>query len=268
MSIAETSAPPPTLPEPAGRRPIPISCLVGLVASTLAFALWFVDQSAGDDAVSFWIMFIAPIAPKVAVVITPFFFFLSLQRLLYKRPRLAVAFCFSACAVTICAMAIYLPWREGFTRTHGNDAVKWYNAAAEAKKISYPYFDEWKWRWDHYIQQTIEMGLVIGYFALIGIGCVWLRPSKRAAILIGALAYLWLLVMPVATGLSVWDYDFFLGGIALDSISLDLFPIAAWLSYGFSIFLYVFSFILFAVGAVFFWREHLRLQRLKADTLN
>lgn len=98
-----------------------------------------------------------------------------------------------------------------------------------------------------------EFGILLGFYVITVGACALLKLSRGAGVVLGLIAYSYLLVIPLALGIVVMDYDFFLKGIAFDSISLDFFPISFWKGWDFSIFLYAFMLIFFLVSAFFFY---------------
>lgn len=101
----------------------------------------------------------------------------------------------------------------------------------------------------------MEFGILITFYAFIVGCCCAFRVRWLTGFVLAGAAYAFLLIVPLATRLIVWDYDTFLRGIAFDSISMDLFPLGIWFSGDYTIFLYVFLLIFFtAAAAVTFYR--------------
>ena len=99
----------------------------------------------------------------------------------------------------------------------------------------------------------IEAGLVVVYYFALLTPCTLWRLGRVRGASVAIIGYMLLFLVPMVTGLILWDYDTFLKGIAFDSISMDLFPIFTWNAGDYSIFFYVFMFIFFAASAAFMY---------------
>jgi len=231
------------------RTQIPTAGVVGIAASAIAVGLWIAEQLTGLMVFEF-----LTIPFKLAVLATPLFFLSDLSAFLDRRPVLAARLGLALVAATLCAMSLYLPWREEFTRHFSNGRYRWYYSEMPAQHPgSYGDFTDWQRRWAAHIPHAIEAGLVLAYYAVIIIGCTLRRIGRLGGALIAIAGYALLFLVPIFTGLIVWDYDTFLMGIAFDSISMDLFPIYLWHAGDYSIFLYVFMLIFFTITATFFY---------------
>ena len=93
--------------------------------------------------------------------------------------------------------------------------------------------------------------MVFVYYCILITACTFWRLRRGSGAAIAVVGYLLLFLVPMFTGLIVWDYDTFLMGIAFDSISMDLFPVYIWHAGDYSIFLYAFMFIFFGVSGAF-----------------
>lgn len=206
---------------------------------------------------------VATIPFKVVLLASPIVFVFHLSALLHKRTRLAISLGTALVAITLLSMVLYLPWRDTFARHFSNDVYRWYYADIPAERqSSYGDVEVWKRFWERRIPHVIEAALVIGYYGLVIAIATIRRLSRIAGALLVLLGYSILLFVPLLTGLVDWDYDTFLRGIAFDSISMDLVPPFFWVAGDYSIFLYSFFFIFFAVSAVFF-----RLTQRSAPTV-
>jgi hypothetical protein len=231
------------------RTPIPIAGVVGLAASALAIGLWTAEQLTGQMAFEFLTM---PF--KLAVLVAPLFFLSDLSVFLHQRPRVAVGLGVAVVAATLCAMLAYLPWRETFTHHFSNAIYRWYYADMPSHHPGYyGDFADWQARWARHVPHAIEAALVFAYYGLVITACTLWRLRRVSGAVIAVIGYLLLLLVPMITGLIVWDYDTFLRGIAFDSISMDLFPVYFWHAGDYSIFLYVFMLIFFGVTAAFIY---------------
>jgi len=227
------------------RTPIPISGIVGLVASAVAIGLWTAEQLTESMVFEF-----LTIPFKLAILVAPLFFLSDLSSLLHRRSRVAVILGFALIGVTLCAIAAYLPWRTTFAEHFNNAVYRWYYAGMPTTEIDFPY---WSASWSRHVPHMIEAGLVTVYYTAIITACSVWKLSRARGMVMALIGYLLLYLVPLFTGLILWDYDTFLKGIAFDSISMDLFPVIAWHAGDYSIFLYVFMFIFFGISAAFFY---------------
>jgi hypothetical protein len=233
------------------RKPISVAGFIGLAASIVAIGLWTAEQLSGQLAFE-----VLTIPFKLTLLAAPLFFLSDLSAFLYKRPRLAVGVGLTLIAVTLCAMFAYLPWREVFARQFNNSVYRWYYSDMPSQSSSWNGdFGEWQTQWARHIPHAIEAGLVLVYYAIIIVTCTLWRLHRVGGAVIAIIGYLLLFLIPMLTGLIVWDYDTFLKGIAFDSISMDLFPVFLWHAGDYSIFLYSFMFIFFGITAAFFYLE-------------
>jgi hypothetical protein len=231
------------------RTPIPIAGVVGLAASAVAIGLWTVEQLTGQMAFEF-----LTIPFKLVILAAPLFFLSDLSAFLHRRPRVAVGLGFALVAATLCAMAAYLPWREAFTHHFSNAVYRWYYSDMPSQHPGYyGDFAGWQARWTRGVPHAIEAGLVLVYYAVIITVCTLWRLRRMSAAVLAVAGYLLLFLVPMFAGLIAWDYDTFLMGIALDSISMDLFPVYFWHAGDYSIFLYAFMLIFFVVTGAFFY---------------
>lgn len=226
---------------------IPITSIIGLAASSLAVGLWTLEQLSG------WMFFETLTIPvKLIVLLAPFLFLSDLSAFLYRRPKLALRLGFTLVIVTLFAMLLYLPWRSSFVAHFNNDGYRWYYEGTRLKSRD---FIQWQAAWAHYVPHMIETGIVLVYYTTIIAACTIWRLSRIGGAVLAFSGYLLLHLIPMLTGLILWDYDTFLKGIAFDSISMDLFPLFAWYAGDYSIFLYVFMLILFGVVIGFFCKN-------------
>ena len=227
------------------RTRLPTSAIVGLAAAVLAIGLWAVEQLSGQ------MVFEILTAPaKLALLAAPFFFLADLSDFLHRRPRVAVSLGLVLIAVTLGAMAAYLPWRSAFAEHFNNGVYRWYYEGMLHKESD---FAEWEKAWVQHRPHLFEAGLVLVYYAhLITLCTVW-RLRHVGSAVVTMLGYALLFIGPIVTNLIAWDYDTFLMGIALDSISMDLFPVYFWHAGDYSIFLYVFMLIFFGISSAFYY---------------
>lgn len=231
------------------RRPVPITGIVGLLASAAAIGLWAAEQLTGNLTYE-----LLTIPAKLALLAAPFFFISKLSEFLHGRPRVAVGLGLTLVMVTLGAMLAYLPWRQSFTEHFSNDVYRWYfNGMPRKHNGFYGDFTDWQRQWAHHIPHAIEAGLALAYHGFIIAICALRRWSILGGAAIAAAGYAMLLFVPMLTGLIVWDYDTFLKGIAFDSISMDLFPGGFWHAGDYSIFLYVFMLIFLGITTTFFY---------------
>jgi len=227
------------------RPPTPIAGVVGLAASAVAIGLWATEQFTGQTAFAF-----LTIPFKLAILGAPLFFLQDLSAFLHKRPRIAVILGLTLVAVTLCAMLVYLPWRSSFAEHFNNARYRWYYEGMPTPEGD---FADWRAGWVRHIPHMIEVGLVtVYYIAIITASTVW-RLRRVGGAAVAVVGYLLLFLVPMFTGLILWDYDTFLKGIAFDSISMDLFPLYFWHAGDYSIFLYAFMLIFFGVSTAFFY---------------
>ena len=230
---------------------LPTSAKVGLIASAGATCLWSVEQLTGvllfeDLTIPF----------KFVTVLAPLFFIADLSSMIAGRFKLTIALWLSLVALTLCAMAIFLPWRDGFAHKFNNPCYRWYCSDTNPKHFgSESEFTEWKEGWAKHSPHKIETGLLIGYYALLLGSCAAIRLKRIAGIVLGMAGYALLVFVPRMTGIIDWNYDIFLKGIAFDSISMDLHPFAIWFAGDMSIFFYVFMLIFFSICSLFFWNQ-------------
>jgi hypothetical protein len=227
------------------RTPVPIAGVVGLTASAVAIGLWAAEQLTGQIAFEF-----LTIPFKLAVLTAPLFFLSDLSVFLHRRPRVAVVLGVALVAATLCAMFVYLPWRPSFAQHFNNAVYRWYYEGMPAKEGD---FADWQTGWVRHVPHTIEAGLVIVYYLATISACTVWRLRRVGGAVVAVLGYVLLFLVPMFTGLILWDYDTFLKGIAFDSISMDLFPVYFWHAGDYSIFLYAFMLIFFAVSSAFFY---------------
>jgi hypothetical protein len=234
-------------------RRIPITSIVGLVASALAVSLWTLEQ------LSWWMGFEAlltifetiTIPVKLVLLLAPLLFLSDLSAFLYRRPKLALRTGLTLVSVTLAAISLYLPWRSAFAIQFSSDGYRWYHVAS---RMSSPDFIQWKTAWTYYLPHMIEVGIVLVYYTAIIGTCSILRLNRAGGALLAFMGYLLLHFIPLVTGLILWDYDTFLKGIVFDSISMDLTPFIVWYAGDYSIFLYVFMLIFFGVTIGFFYK--------------
>ncbi len=228
---------------------IPVAGVIGLAASAAAVGLWIVEQVTGRLAFE-----LLTIPFKVVLLASPLFFLSDLSAFLHRRPRLAMGLGLSLVVATLCAMLAYLPWREAFTHHFSNAVYRWYYSNMPSEFPGYyGDFADWQARWAHHVPHAIEAGLVFAYYGGIIAACTFWRLRRWTGAVIAVVGYLLLFLVPIFTGLIVWDYDTFLMGIAFDSISMDLFPVFFWHAGDYSIFLYAFMLIFFGVTTAFFY---------------
>jgi hypothetical protein len=227
------------------RTPVPIAGIIGLAASVAAIGLWTIEQLSGQMAVE-----LLTIPVKVVVLAAPLFFLSDLSAFLHGRPRVAIGLALALVALTVCAMAAYLPWRSSFAEHFNNGVYRWYYLGMPTREGDFP---DWEAVWSRRIPHMIEAALVFVYYAALITACTVWRLRRVGGAVIGVLGYLLLFFVPIFTGLILWDYDTFLKGIAFDSISMDLFPVYFWHAGDYSIFLYAFMLIFFGVSAAFFY---------------
>jgi hypothetical protein len=231
------------------RKLLSLTGFIGLAASFVAIALWTAEQLSGQ-----MLFELLTIPFKLILLAAPLFFLSDLSAFLYRRPRVAMALGFTLVAVTLCAMLAYLPWREAFTHHFSNSVYKWYYSDMPSQHPGiYGDFAAWQKQWARHIPHAIEAGLVLVYYTIIIAACTLWRLNRVRGAIIAIAGYLLLFLVPIFTGLIVWDYDTFLKGIAFDSISMDLFPVFFWHAGDYSIFLYAFMFIFFGVTATFIY---------------
>jgi len=213
----------------------------------VAIGLWTAEQLSGQMAFEF-----LTIPFKLILLAAPLFFLSDLSAFLYRRPQVAIALGFTLVAVTLGAMLAYLPWREAFTHHFSNSSYRWYYSNMPSQYPGlYGDFANWQTQWAQHIPHAIEAGLVLVYYSIIIATCTLWRLCRVNGAMIAIAGHLLLFLVPMFTGLIIWDYDIFLKGIAFDSISMDLFPLFFWHAGDNSIFLYAFMFIFFSVTAPF-----------------
>ena len=230
------------------RTPIPIAGTIGLAASALAIGLWTIEQLTGKMVFEF-----LTIPFKLAVLAAPLFFLSDLSAFLHRRPRAAVGLGLVLVAATLCALLAYLPWRQSFAAHFNNDVYRWYYEHYDRMPASEGDFADWQTKWAHHVPHMIEAGLVLVYYIAIIAACTVWRLRRVGGAVVAVVGYLLLFLVPMFTGLILWDYDTFLKGIAFDSISMDLFPVYIWHAGDYSVFLYAFMLIFFGVSATFFY---------------
>lgn len=230
------------------RNSVPTAGLVGLIAAAAAAGLWSAEHLTGQAVFAY-----LAIPVKVVLFAAPLFFLSDLSGLLHGRPRLAAWLALTLIVATIGSMLAYLPWREAFARRFGNSQYRWYyEGMPSAYPGSHP-FSEWQRSWEQRLPHQIEFGLVMVYYVLLISVCTALRLGRMSGAAVAVAGYVLLFLVPLLTGLVLWDYDIFLRGIALDSISMDLTPVIGWLPQDNSIFFYTFMLIFFCICAGFFW---------------
>ena len=187
---------------------------------------------------------------KLAILIAPFFFLSDLSAFLHHRPKVAFVLWAVLIGVTLGAMLAYLPLRSSFAEHFNNAVYRWYYEGMPTKEGD---FSAWQENWAHHVPHIIEVGLLLAYYTLIITACAGWRLRRASGAVVATIGYLLLFLVPMLTGLILWDYDTFLKGIAFDSISMDLFPVCIWYAGDYSIFLYSFMLIFFGVTGAFFY---------------
>lgn len=229
---------------------LPKTVLLGLCAAIGATILWAAEQTTGS------LVFEDLTVPVKFVLLVTFPLFLpDLSCLLHARRRVALSFALTSVFVTTAAAAVYLPWRDQFGHQFSNDLYKWYYTTSSANHLSYPPdFDAWLAGWQAYRPHLLEFGILVGFYAIIASGCYYFHFRRLGGFVLAAIAYVYLLFVPIATGLIQWSYDTFLRGIAFDSISFDMHPFGIWCARDYSIFLYVFLLVFFGAGTFHLFR--------------
>ncbi len=229
---------------------LPKTVLLGLCAAIGATILWAAEQTTGS------LVFEDLTVPVKLVLLVTFPLFLpDLSSLLHARRRVALSFALTSVFVTTAAAAVYLPWRDQFGHQFSNDVYKWYYTTSSANHLSYPPdFDAWLAGWQAYRPHLLEFGILVGFYAIIASGCYYFHFRRLGGFVLAAIAYVYLLFVPIATGLIQWSYDTFLRGIAFDSISFDMHPFGIWCARDYSIFLYVFLLVFFGAGTFHLFR--------------
>jgi hypothetical protein len=230
---------------------LPISARVGLIASVGAIGFWIVEQLTGLVAFEF-----LTIPFKLVLLATPLFLLSDLSSLLRGRPQLTIGLGVVLGSMTLGAMLAYLPWRDTFAHHFNNDVYRWYYGDTNPKSFgAESEFTAWQKSWAHHVPHRIEATLLVAYYGLLLTACSAFRLNRVGSAIVAVIGYAALFIVPLATGLIVWDYDTFLRGIAFDSISMDLVPVGIWFAGDYSIFLYTFMFIFFGVCSMFFWTK-------------
>lgn len=229
-------------------RRFPTAVLVGLGAALAGMVLWTTEQLTGS-----WFFGILAVTAKLVLLVAFPWCLPDLSAHFHVRPlRSALLFAVTAILITTAVAAAYLPWRDSFCRHFNNDAYRWYwSGLTETYPGQYKDFNAWLAGWRSGRTHLLEFAVLTGFYVLTTAGLSLFRLRRSGGWALAGAAYAFLLVVPVATGLIVWDYDIFLRGIASDSISLDLFPFTFWFSGDHTIFFYVFFFVFFAVAALF-----------------
>lgn len=195
--------------------------------------------------------------PAKLLLLAVFPLFLSdLSRLLHHRYAVAAAFFVVAIGATVAAAMMYLPWRDAFCARFSNDVYRWYHSGSRplgGLHVPPEDFRMWIAQWQRFRPHLMEFGILLGFYAMIVGACTLRKLTRDVGIVVDLIAYVYLFSVPLALGIVILDYDFFLKGIAFDSISLDFFPISFWKAWDFSIFLYAFMLIFFLVSAFFFY---------------
>lgn len=132
--------------------------------------------------------------------------------------------------LTILIMIPLTIWREPIAVQLANDAVRPY-PFNNPWEYGFVGWSEWKARWNIGLIHAIELAYVaimaavaiafVPYARLVpGMGLLWFY-----AILAATIQYIVTIVYPLITGLVVLDYDIFLGGTFVDSLSLQAMAI-------------------------------------------
>ena len=230
---------------------VPKSGIIGLAASTGAISLWVIEQWSGQMLFEF-----LTIPFKVTLLAAPLFLMSDLSALLHRRPRFAAIIAIALIVITLCAIAAYLPWRYTFVSHFSNDVYRWYfNGMRERFGGLAADVAEWEQMWDRGVPHMKEAALLITYYIGLIAACTFWRLGRAGGAALALAGYGFLFVAPIFSGLVLWDYDTFLKGIVFDSISLDLTPYAFWFAGDYSLFLYIFLFIFFAVCTTAFLCE-------------
>ena len=222
---------------------VPLAGRIGLLAAAGAVCLWVVEQLTVEMVFQY-----LTIPFKLTLLAAPLFFYSDLSDFLQGRPRLAVTLALTLIAVTILAALAYLPWREAFARQFNNEGYRWYSNDPRWSGSGDPRaLDAWQRSWSRRVPHRIEAAIAVAYYSCIIAICSLGRLGRVGGIALGFGGCTMLLIVPMFTGLIVWDYDTFLKGIIFDSISMDLFPICLWFAGDFPIFLDAFMLIFFGV---------------------
>jgi hypothetical protein len=212
----------------------------------LALALWLVALWIDFG----WIWYLL-IPAKFAVVLASFCFLSDLSAFLARRPRRAVCLALALIGGSLGGMLLYLPWRNDFARAFSGGTYLWYYPGMEEDGLSLQWdFPNWLASWSSHVPHLIEAGLVSLFYGMWIGGCALGRLRRGHGAVLALAGYILLFAVPVITGLIAWDYDVFLMGIAMDSISFDLMPLSLWATGAHSIFLFAFSFLFFAITAL------------------
>jgi hypothetical protein len=227
---------------------IPVAGIVGTLAAVGAVCLWIAEQLTEQPTFE-----LLTIPLKLVLLAAPLFFLRDLSALLRGRPKLASYLGLALIGATLCAMAAYLPWRETFTQHFSNSRYRWYYSNMPDQHPGYyGDFSDWQKQWSRGVPHAIEGGLVVAYYGFIVAMCALRRWGLVGSAVTASAGYALLLFIPLLSGLIIWDYDTFLMGIALDSISMDLSPLCFWYAGDYSIFLHVFMLIFFGISCLFF----------------
>jgi hypothetical protein len=227
---------------------IPKTGIIGLAVSAMCVGLWGAEQLSGQLGFE-----LITIPFKLWLLVMPLFFLSDLSSFLQGKHRVALGLAITLILATICAGLLYLPWRDSFARHFNNDVYRWYYLGMPNTE-RHPGFKEWERDWSLHIPHLIEAALATVYFGGLVATCAFMRLDRVGSFITGMLGYALLLVIPMTTGLILWDYDTFLRGIIFDSISMDLYPMVWWYAGDYSIFLYVFLFLFFGISGAFFCR--------------
>lgn len=224
---------------------LPLSYKLGLILSAAAIAFWILEQTTGQLTFE---AFTIPL--KLGALTAGLAFATDLSTFLHRRPATTAMLILALTVVVLGLLFAFLPWRDAFAKHFGNAVYRWYYPGTAER---YDDYSTWLADWNRWVPHQTEAALLVGYLSWIcGISCL-LRLSLLAGGLVSLVGYALLLLVPIATGLILWDYDIFLLGIACDSISMDLMPPLIWVAGDHSIFLYALLLSLFGVSSVF-WK--------------
>jgi hypothetical protein len=218
-----------------------------LLASTISIVLWSLEHLSDDDRLAAIFAF-STVPFKLTILAAAVFLIPPLSRFLCGRLALATILAATLIITTWLAILAYLPFRQLFVTAFDADQYHWYH---DGMALQHGDFSQWKTDWNRKRPHLIEASMVLFFYGTLITVCRLRCWRLAGSIMIAAAAYAFLEFTPLYFGLLVWDYDEFLKGIVFDSISLDLSPFAIWWPCDFSIFLYAFSFIFFAVASTF-----------------
>lgn len=115
--------------------------------------------------------------------------------------------------------------RDLFCSLASNDTIKYfYLSDPNLKDPMYIGGAKWAEEWPKFIPQLKELLLGFIFSLTLTTSGYYFSQRLKTRITIAAGLLMIITIIPATIGLSNWDYDFFMGGVFFDVLSIELFP--------------------------------------------